>query len=215
MLGGCGRVAFDEVVRGDAAADAAADDGPALPTCVADDLDSGSASWASAIGAVTERPGEGPDGSTALGTALNSNENLLTHPALAGVGVARVEVDFAIDSATTGDFNVLFFTGVLAPDADGYEAGFFPTTGDNPVDELGFQQNLMVMLLDQHVPTIEASTWHHAAVVRARDGSMQVELDGVPYMSSPPDTTYSPPFTIAFRLFNAARIDNVRVDCAP
>ena len=34
-------------------------------------------------------------------------------------------------------------------------------------------------------------------------------------MESPPDATYRPPFTIAFRMFNQGRIDSIAVDCTP
>ncbi|NVB79647.1 MAG: hypothetical protein HOV81_14720 [Kofleriaceae bacterium] len=207
LAGGCGRLAFDELPPTDAA------DTPDL--CVSDDFEAGAAAWQSVVGSFSISPGAGPDGSAVLRTGVNSKENLVTHPALAGVDAARVEVDFAIDNATTGDFNIYFLPGTLGTREDAYEVGLFPTTGDNPPDEITYIVGGTTSPLVQHPPTIDADTWHHVVVLRRTDGSIRVDLDGAFYMESSPDTTLGPPFTIAVRLYNEGRIDNVNVDCAP
>jgi hypothetical protein len=209
LVGGCGRLAFDELSD----ARVAPVDAPGL--CVSDDFEAGAAAWQSVVGSFTLSPGVGPDVSAALGTEVGSKENLLTHPALAGVDGARVDIDFAIDNATTGDFNIYFLPGALGPRENAYEVGLFPTTGDNPPDEIARLVGGTTMSLVQHPPTIAGDTWHHVVVLRRNDGSIRVDLDGALYMESPPDATLGPPFTIAFRMYNEGRIDNVNVDCAP
>lgn len=192
-----------------------ADAPPADPLCLTDTFDTGATSWQSVVGAFGLSPSGGPDGSAVLRTAVNSGENLVTHPALAGVDAAHVGLDFAIDNATTGDFNVYFLTGTLGSRDDAYEVGLFPTTGDNPPDEIAYLAGGVTQSLAVHDPVLDAVTWHHVDVLRRTDGSIRVELDGAPHMESPPDATYGAPFTIAFRMFNQGRIDNVSVDCTP
>jgi hypothetical protein len=209
LAAGCGRLAFDELPVPDANVPL---DAPA--PCLSDGFEAGAAAWQSVVGSFTLAQGVGPDGSSVLVTGVDSKENLLTHPALAGVDAARVEVDFAIDNALTGDFNVYFLTGTLGPREDAYEVGLFPTTGDNPPDEITRLVGGVTSPLAQREPTIGARTWHHVVVLRHTDGSIRVDLDGASYMESPADATFSPPFTIAFRLYNEGRIDNVNVDCA-
>lgn len=208
VLGGCGRIAFDEL-----SADAPGPDAHTL--CVAETFEDGAGDWQSVIGAFATSANAGPDGSTVLRTGIGSKENLLTHPALAGVDAVRVEADFAIDNATTGDFNIYFLTGTLEPRGDSYEVGLYPTTGDNPPDEVAHIVNGTLTPLVQHAPVLDAISWHHVLALRRTDGSIHVELDGVSYMESPADTTLAPPFTVAFRIFNEGQIDNVNVDCAP
>lgn len=212
LAGGCGRLAFDELPPLDAPGEAP-NDAPAF--CVDDTFAEGATAWQTVVGSFAIAPAGGPDGTDALRTEVGSTENLVTHPALVGIDAARVEVDFAVDNALTGDFNIYFLTGALGTRKDSYEVGLFPTTGDNPPDEIAKIVGGVTSMLAQHTPIIDASTWHRAVALRRTDGSIVVELDGVPYMQSPPDATFGPPFTIAFRMFNEGRIDNVRVDCDP
>ncbi|HUS30054.1 MAG TPA: hypothetical protein VMZ53_16220 [Kofleriaceae bacterium] len=211
LVCGCGRLSFEPLADApERAADAPAD--APTPPCLVEDFSTDTGMWQPVLGSYSLQPGAGPDGSPAYVGAIQP-ENLATNAALRGIRTARVRLDFRIDTAN-GDFNVFWFKPFTSyATATGYEALLVPANSDTLNDALGVWTNGSVQTFAQRPGTIVMSTWHHIDAELRADGSMQLDLDGAPWLSSPPDATVSPPFDVILRLFYQGAIDNISVDC--
>jgi hypothetical protein len=206
MATACGRIAFEP------ATDAGATGADAPSACqFDDDFESGVASWQ---GPLTLEAGRGAGASTGYGSLVNTPlvGVLASHPLLVGFDAVDISVDYNIDVAIA-DFGVLLLKpGWVDHNSDGYEVGLFPTGGDNASDVIVKHISSVGSGLATHALSRPVRTWTRVRVVRTTDGTIDVTLDGAPYMTTT-DTTLSPPFEVAFRVFDPAFLDNVRVRC--
>lgn len=211
----CGRLDFDPKELGRADAPPAPD---GLSRCFEDDFDDQNIDdWIDLTSSWLIAASGGPDGSATLGSDGSGTYHTITHPQLAGVDAARVELDFEIRSPAFGDFVLNFAEAGHADEvatltARGYRAAVYPVTGDNPVD---FIQRMVPAYEDlvTRPPVSAAPGWHHVVVERDAAGALAVTLDGSPYLASPPDLQIAPPFDVAISLYAIGAIDNVRLDC--
>lgn len=209
VLTACGRVAFDP--RTDASP-------PDADTCAfSDDFESGAGAWLDASGQSALQPTLGFAGTTGFGalTTTSLDGALVAHPMMMSVDEAHLAVDFRMEDPS-GDFNVLFYRpGWVGDESDGYDVSFVAQAGDTPIDRIARTASGAELILAMRTPTVPINTWAHADIRRFADGSFVVELDGAPYLSSPPNADWGPPLEIVFRFYGRAFMDNVTFSCAP
>jgi hypothetical protein len=195
---GCGRIGFDPKSQGGA-------------TCLEDGFGTGSAGWEAIRGAWNVEPTDGPDGSPALNTP-DAGFSLVRPPGLAAITSLDLQFDFLINGAMYGDFGVyLAEQGMVPGTAPGpfYVIGLHPVGSDSGIDAI----ITFGAAIAQRPTSVAASTWHHLEVVRASDGTIDVDLDDAPYLQTPGDDAITGPLDVYFGFYYGGTLDNILAAC--
>lgn len=204
---------FDSPFQIDATVDAE------LGPCLVDDFNDGNATdWTIVDPTWTVLSNQGPDNSFAFVGSPANGDRIITHPGMRNVRRARFSLDLRIDDSATGDFGVYLvppgWTDPNGPNQARLYVALYVFGGDSgPNDRIVRSIPPTLVEVGIHPVSVHAGTWHHIEVRYAEDGSIAVELDDVPYMSSPADSTLPGPLDLLIRFWSRGAIDNVRLDC--
>jgi len=198
--------------------DAAIDAG--FGPCLDDDFNDGSATdWTIVDPTWTVVPAEGPDSSSAFVASPNVGDHIITHPTMRALRRAHLALDFRMDNGATSDFAIyLVPPGWTDPNGNNqarYFVAIYVLGGDSGPNDRIVRSLPPVPYVEvaTHAISVPARTWRHLDATYTENGSIEVKLDGSPYMTSPADTLLPGPLDLLVRFWANGAIDNVHLDC--
>lgn len=196
--------------------DASPLDAPAA-ACFSDDFNDGDFTDWTNLDGTWSVDAFGPDGSNALAVTVPAGNSRLTHTMLLGQTPRTFSMAFRLDDMIDGDLDVYFLSGAWTdPDTTSrYDIGLHAVGADNLTDFVLRWDGPTPVTLTERPVSLVVGHWYRLDVDRSPDGSLHVRVDGAPYLDTPPDATYAPPYDIVVRAYRDAAIDDVVLVCGP